>query len=122
MTRFFALIGGAVLLAGCAERPEFVIEEFHRAVEDGQHEKAMSKLSPQLIGMLGEEKLRGVLAMQTEEIAACGGIADITTDLTGDKAVQRGTVSITYGGTCEPKTQKVKLVKIGDEWKISADK
>ncbi|MFO6430274.1 hypothetical protein ACLBKT_09340 [Erythrobacter sp. W302b] len=122
MTRFLALICGTVLLAGCAQRPESVIVEFHRAVEDGQHDKAMSKLSPQLTGMLGEEKLRGVLATQTEEIAACGGIADITTDLNGDKTVQRGMVSITYGGTCEPKTQKVKLVKIDDEWKISADK
>lgn len=122
MIRFLALICGAALLAGCAQRPEGVIEEFHRAVEDGQHDKAMSKLSPQLTGMLGEEKLRAVLAKQTEEIAACGGIADITTDLDGDKAVQRGTVSITYAGSCEPKTEKVKLVKMNDEWKISADK
>lgn len=122
MIRFLALICGAALLAGCAQRPEGVIEEFHRAVEDGQHDKAMSKFSPQLTGMLGEEKLRAVLAKQTEEIAACGGIADITTDLDGDKAVQRGTVSITYAGSCEPKTEKVKLVKMNDEWKISADK
>ena len=48
MDRFVALVCGAVLLAGCAQRPEGVIEEFHRAVEDGQHEKAISKLSPQL--------------------------------------------------------------------------
>ena len=122
MTRFLALIGGALLLSGCAQRPESVIEEFHRAVEDGKHDAAISKLSPQLTGMLGEEKLRGALAKQTEQIASCGGIADITTDLTGDKAVQRGTVSITYRGTCEPQTQKVKLVKIDDEWKISVDK
>lgn len=122
MNRFLALICGAALLAGCSKRPEGVIEEFHHAVEDGQHDKAISKLSPQLTGMLGEKKLRAVLATQTEEIAACGGIAEITTDLNGDNAVQRGTVSITYAGSCEPKVQKVKLVKMDDEWKISADK
>lgn len=122
MNRVLGLVCGAALLAGCAQRPEGVIEEFHRAVEDGQHEKAISKLSPQLTGMLGEGKLRAVLAKETEEIAACGGIANITTNLDGDKAVRRGTVSITYAGSCEPKTQKVKLVKMDDEWKISADK
>lgn len=120
--RYLGLVFAGLLLAGCANRPGSVVEDFYHAVEDGQQDEAISKLSPELVGMFGEAKMRTVLSKQTEEIAACGGIASIATDLTGSDVVQQGTVNISFKGSCEPKSQKVKVVKINDEWKISADK
>jgi hypothetical protein len=120
--KYLGLAFAVVLVAGCANRPVSVVEDFYEAVEDGQQDQAISKLSPELVGMIGDSKMRAVLTKQTQEIAACGGIARITTDLKGDDVVQQGTVNITFKGSCEPKSDKVKLVKVNGEWKISADK
>jgi len=111
-----------VLLAGCASRPADVVEDFYRAVENGRQDEAISMVSPEVTGMLGNEKMRGVLSKKAQEYAQCGGIKEVVADLSGDKIVQRGTVTIAFGGTCEPTIDNIKLVKINDEWKIGADK
>jgi hypothetical protein len=111
-----------ILLAGCAKRPANVVEDFYRAVESGRQDEALSMVSPEVTGMMGEQKMRGVLSKKSQEWAQCGGIKDITTELSGDKTIQRGTVTVVYSGLCEPDIDRIKLVKVNDEWKIGADK
>jgi hypothetical protein len=122
LNKFLGLTCVALMLAGCSSRPSSVVEDFYGAIEAGEQDAAISRLSPEVVNMLGESKLRSALGNQTRQIAECGGIADLQTELTGDDFVQRGTVKITFAGPCEPKIEKVKLVKVDDEWKIGVEK
>lgn len=109
-------------LAACSKGPDAVVEDFHESVEAGDYDRAIDLLSPELANMMGRDKLRAALASQSSQIAQCGGIANIYSEIDGDKAVQRGTVTITFRGECEPKVENVRLVKMNDEWKLAADK
>ncbi len=120
--RITAIAAFALLLSGCARGPESVVETFHEAVESGNYDRAIDQLSPGLVEMFGRDKLKKALAQQTDTIASCGGIANIDTRIDGETDVRRGTVTITYKGQCEPKVEKVKLVKVNGDWRIGADK
>jgi hypothetical protein len=112
----------ALLLSGCARGPETVVETFHEAVASGNYDRAIDQLSPGLVEMFGRDKLKKVLAQQTDTIASCGGIANIDSQIDGETDVRRGTVTVTYKGQCEPRVEKVKLLKVSGEWRIGADK
>lgn len=83
MRKFFslALVTTALLLGGCAKSPESTVEEFYRAVENGDYEKARSLIASEQRAKYGM-KLDLALSMMHEEIKKCGSIRSIkTTDL-----------------------------------------
>lgn len=120
--RWIAAIFCALCLAGCAKSPESAVEAFYKAVAKGEISEARGYVSSQLIDMLGSQKLSAALASESENIRACGGIKKIAVELQGEGEVRSGTSTITYGGDCPSKTEKLKLLKEEGKWKITVNK
>jgi hypothetical protein len=112
-----------ILLAACAGRtPSSAAKSFYRAVEKGDTETAISLISPQVIGMIGVNKITAGLQEQGLKIKEKGGISKIETkDETVVGEAAKLTVVLTYGnGTVE--TEDLKLKKFEGKWKIEPEK
>lgn len=110
------------LLAGCSKSPESTIESFYRAIAKGEVTEARGYVSAQLVGMLGEQKLSAALSNEAQRIQACGGIKSIDVKLQGEGELRSGMATISYHGSCSPKTEQTKLIKEDGRWKITANK
>ncbi|MBX9899949.1 MAG: hypothetical protein K2Y28_04110 [Burkholderiaceae bacterium] len=120
--KFGAALIGFASLVGCAKSPESVVESFYRALGAGEITEAKSYLSAEIFSLLGEKKLTAALASETEKIKACGGVASVVTKLQGEGEVRFGTTSVTFGGNCQPRNERTKLIQQDGKWKISANK
>lgn len=116
------VLASATLLSGCGKSPESAVESFYRSLASGEITEAKSHVSAQLVGMLGEAKLSAALSSETEKIRACGGIKNVEVKLQGEGEVRSGTATVTYGGKCPPRNEKIKLIKEDGKWKITASK
>ena len=123
ITRSGLFLVFAATLYGCGkpQSPESIVESSYRAIGKGEITEAKSYLSAQVVGMLGDAKLSAVLASQSQKIASCGGIKNVEVKLQGEGEVRAGTATVTFGGTCPPKTDNVKLLKENGKWKITGD-
>lgn len=88
----------------------------------GEITEARTYLSSQIVGMLGEAKIKTALAGETERIGKCGGIKDIDVKLEGQGEVRSGKTTVNFGGTCPPKVENTKLIKEDGKWRIGMAK
>lgn len=118
----FPILLLAAVVAGCGNSPESAIKDFYTNLEAGEISAASKALSPQIVSMLGEQKLHATLATETERINACGGIAAITSELVTKGEISNGRTTVDFKGTCRSRTEQVKLIKDNGSWTISASK
>ncbi len=121
-TTFLIATSTAVLLAGCSASPESTVKSFYGAVAKGEITEARTYLSTQIVAMLGEARIKEELAGRTESIGKCGGIKDIDVKLEGQGEVRSGQTTVTYIGSCQPKTEKTRLIKEDGKWRIGGAK
>lgn len=118
----FAVIAATLVLAACGDKPESVVQSFYRAVENGEITEARGYISKDLVGMLGDKKIKSTLESESTRVTKCGGFKDVIVALTGQGEVRTGTVNLSYKGDCKEKSEKVKLVKEDGNWKVTANK
>ncbi|MFL6200137.1 MAG: DUF4878 domain-containing protein [Thermoanaerobaculia bacterium] len=111
------------LLVACAGRtPAAAVKNFYRAVEEGDTDAAIALVSPEVVGLIGENKIKAGLQEQGLKIKQKGGISSIEIKdeaIVGE--VAKITAVLTYGGgTAE--TENLKLKKMNGEWKIEPEK
>ncbi len=108
-----------ILVSACAGRtPTAAVQGFHRALDSGDVDKAISFLSERTVSMMGAEKLKAGLQKASLDIKEKGGVSEveITNEVTSGE-VSRITALIRYGnGSVE--TQNFQLAKEGGSWKI----
>jgi hypothetical protein len=112
----------ALLVVGCARSPEGTVEAFYTALGKGEIAAAQSCLSSQFTAMMGTEKLAGALAEASTEIVKCGGIKSIKVVLEGEGEARTGNATVVYGGSCQSKTEGVKLLREDGKWKLAPRK
>lgn len=112
----------AVLLSGCSRSPESTVERFYRAVGKGEITEAQAYVSSEVVGILGEDKLRATLAEESQRVSSCGGIRSVNVQLNGQGEIRTGSAFIMYNGQCQPKSETAKLVKEDGKWKIGVSK
>ena len=110
------------ILSACSNSPQSTIESFYQAIDKGEISEAKTYLSSQILGMMGDKKATAALTELYEKIQKCGGIADLTTDISGEGEVRSGTTTITYKGDCPAKTEKTQMINEDGAWKITASK
>lgn len=120
---FSALALALAFLVACAGRtPSAAVKNFYRAVENGDTDAAIALISPEIVGVIGDEKIKAGLQEQGLKIKQKGGISSIELK---DEAVVGEVASITavlkFGDGSED-TEKLKLKKVGGEWKIEPQK
>jgi hypothetical protein len=116
MRKFFslALITTALLLGGCAKSPESTVEEFYRAVENGDYEKARSLIA-------SEQRADGIklgfaLSIIHDEIKKCGSIRSIkTADLHREGEYLVGETKLEFSGKCGSLLERESEIKIKQE-------
>ena len=79
-------------------------------------------MSSKIKAMVPSAKLQAALALGAEQARECGGISSVEVSLGEGDQIRTGTATVTYGGSCPPKTENVKLVKEDGEWKLDANK
>lgn len=109
-------------LAGCAATPEGTVRSFHRAIERGDADQALSYMSAALRGMLSTEKMKQGIREQSEAIKKCGGIKAIDVTLTGEGDTRSGSSKVTFTGDCPADEDDVTLVKEEGKWKLGLNK
>ncbi|HET9227497.1 MAG TPA: DUF4878 domain-containing protein [Thermoanaerobaculia bacterium] len=111
------------LLVACAGRtPSSAVKSFYRAVEKGDTDTAISLITPELVGLVGENKIRAGLQDQGLKIKQKGGISAIEIRdeaVVGEIATL--TAVLTFGDGSSD-TEKTKLRKMNGEWKIQPEK
>lgn len=111
------------LLVACAGRtPSSAVKSFYRAVEKGDTDTAISLITPELVGLVGENKIRAGLQDQGLKIKQKGGISDIEIRdeaVVGEIATL--TAVLTFGDGSSD-TEKTKLRKMNGSWKIQPEK
>lgn len=117
------LILNLMILTACASRtPSAAAENFYRAVEKGDTDTAISLISPEVVGMIGANKIKSGLQEQGLKMKEKGGISKIEIkdeSVVGEAA--KLTVVLTFGnGTVE--TENMKLKKLEGKWKIEPEK
>lgn len=117
------LLLALMILAACAGRtPSSAARNFYRAVEKGDTDAAISLISPQVVGMIGVNKIKSGLQEQGLKMKEKGGISKIETKdetIVGEAA--KLTVVLTFGnGTVE--TENLKLKKFEGKWTIEPEK
>ena len=121
-TKALLVAASAVLLTACGKSPESIPERFYSALDKSELTNAKSHLSKGIVTLMGDAKLQSVLSKEANKIKACGGIKSVKSKLQGEGDIRRGSTTITFGGDCQQRTEKVKLVKEDGAWKITADK
>jgi hypothetical protein len=111
-----ALVTTMLLLGGCSKSPESTVEDFYRAIEHGDYDKAKSLIaSEQLLSDAGKVNL--AFAMMNAAIKECGGIRSIdTTDLKKEGDYVVGTITLQFSGKCKQEKDKVKLKQQHGKW------
>ncbi|HWM92033.1 MAG TPA: DUF4878 domain-containing protein [Thermoanaerobaculia bacterium] len=111
------------LLAACAGRtPSSAVENFYRAVEKGDTNAAIELISPEVVGVIGEEKIKAGLQEQGLKIKEKGGISSIELkDETVVGEVAKITAVLKFGDGSE-ETEQLKLEKLDGQWKIKPEK
>jgi hypothetical protein len=118
-----ALVSCFLFLQACGlvGGPEATVRNFYKALEKGELDKAVDKLSAQALA-LGRDKLKAGLAEVTQETKEKGGIKSLdfqNTEITGDVATLKLVIQF---GNDTSETQNVKLVKEDGRWKIQPSK
>jgi hypothetical protein len=111
------------LLMACAGRtPSAAVKNFYRAVEKGDTDAAIALVSPEVVGIIGVNKIKAGLQEQGLKIKQKGGISSIELKdeaIVGE--VAKITAVLTFGdGTSD--TENLKLKKMNGEWKIEPEK
>ena len=114
-----ALLVLGLLLSACfGSGPASTVKKFHRLIEDGQIEESMRLISRQSLSNMGEDKVRSVLRMGTEQINDRGGIAKLrieSEEITGE--VAQVSVFMEYGNG-ETEFNDIELALEDGDWKI----
>lgn len=123
-TILFSTILFTLIFVGCGgspSEPEDVAKEFLSRVEKGDN-SALDLMAPELIEMLGKEKMEKGIQESSEKMKKNGGVKSIKIS---DKEVKdnEATMNVTtnYGnGTSE--TEKMKLINKDGKWLITIAK
>jgi len=114
-----ALLALGLLLSACfGSSPASTVKKFHRLIEDGQVEESMRLISRQSLSNMGEDKVRSVLRMATQQINDQGGIDELrieSEEVTGE--VARVSVFMEYGNG-KTEFSDVELALEDGDWKI----
>lgn len=124
VTILFSTILFTLIFTGCGgppSEPEDVAKEFLSRVEKGDN-SALDLMAPELIEMLGKEKMEKGIQESSEKMKKNGGVKSIEIS---DKEVKdnEATMNVTtnYGnGTSE--TEKMKLINKDGKWLITIAK
>jgi len=124
VTILFSTILFTLIFTGCGgspSEPEDVAKEFLSRVEKGDN-SALDLMAPELIEMLGKEKMEKGIQESSEKMKKNGGVKSVEIS---DKEVKdnEATMNVTtnYGnGTSE--TEKMKLINKDGKWLITIAK
>lgn len=111
----FALVG-----CGGSAGPGDTIIEFNKAMESGDAE-TVKRIAPGMAGMVGEDKLKGILTEASAEAKKKGGIESIEIikeEINGDTATVEHKV---VWGNGEEEEDTTKLSKVDGQWVVSMD-
>jgi len=116
------LLGALVISCGSSpSTPEDVAKEFMSRVEKGSS-SALDLFSPELVQMIGKEKLQKSIEEQSAEIKKKGGIKSVeVTDLKieGEEATMNVITNFNDGSS---ETEDMKMVKKDGDWLITISK
>lgn len=116
------LLGALVISCGSSpSTPEDVAKEFMSRVEKGSS-SALDFFSPELIQMIGKEKLQKSIEEQSVEIKKKGGIKSVeVTDLKieGEEATMNVITNFNDGSS---ETEDMKMIKKDGDWLITISK
>ena len=116
------LLGALVISCGSSpSTPEDVAKEFMSRVEKGSS-SALDLFSPELVQMIGKEKLQKAIEEQSAEIKKKGGIKSVeVTDLKieGEEATMNVVTNFNDGSS---ETEDMKMVKKDGDWLITISK
>ena len=121
---FVVIIVMAILCAGCSSAPatpEDVAKEFLTRVEKGSS-SALDLFSPELVQMIGKEKLQKAIEEQSQNMKAKGGIKSIdVTDLKieGNEATMNVITNYNDGSS---ETEDMKMINKDGDWLITISK
>ena len=112
-------------LAGCGllnSGPAGVVKGFFAAVDHNDLDRAVKMFASPVRQMIGDGKLKAGLEAASKDMQIKGGMAGVTVDeekIDGDHATVSVTIRYKNGSTS---TEKSKLVKEKDGWKLDASK
>ena len=116
------LLGALVISCGSSpSTPEDVAKEFMSRVEKGSS-SALDLFSPELVQMIGKEKLQKAIEEQSAEIKKKGGIKSVeVTDLKieGEEATMNVVTNFNDGSS---ETEDMKMIKKDGDWLITISK
>lgn len=116
------LLGALVISCGSSlSTPEDVAKEFMSRVEKGSS-SALDLFSPELVQMIGKEKLQKAIEEQSAEIKKKGGIKSVeVTDLKieGEEATMNLVTNFNDGSS---ETEDMKMIKKDGDWLITISK
>ncbi|MBS4035218.1 MAG: DUF4878 domain-containing protein [Ignavibacterium sp.] len=116
------ILGALVISCGSSpSTPEDVAKEFMSRVEKGSS-SALDLFSPELVQMIGKEKLQKAIEEQSAEIKKKGGIKSVeVTDLKieGEEATMNVVTNFNDGSS---ETEDMKMIKKDGDWLITISK
>lgn len=121
---FVVVILLSIILIGCGSSPstpEDVAKEFLMRVEKGSS-SALDLFSPEIVQMIGKEKLLKAIEEQSQNMKSKGGIKNIdvtNVKVEGDEAMMKVTTNFNDGSS---ETEDMKLIKKDGDWLITISK
>jgi hypothetical protein len=116
------LLGVLVVSCGSSpSTPEGVAKEFMSRVEKGSN-SALDLFSPELVEMIGKEKLEKAIEEQSAEIKKKGGIKSVEVadlKIEGEEATMNVITSFNDGSS---ETEDMKMIKKDGDWLITISK
>jgi hypothetical protein len=107
-------------IAGCGagSSPEGVIKDYYRAVESGEHNRALTMIDPLNLQSAPEAKIRALMQGQQEQMHRCGGLKSVDVKMNGTGDTRTGKMTLAFA-TCPPENIKVAVRKVSGTWTIN---
>jgi hypothetical protein len=113
----------AIILSSCFKPgPGKTVENFHRSLETGDLDQAISFFSSSITDNFGQDKIKLVMSQAVSQTKEKGGIKSLkinSEEITGD--VAKVNYTIIYGDDSST-TDTIELIKENDQWKINLTK
>lgn len=117
--RFMVVAAAALLMAACSPSPESVVRDFYRHVDNGDSEKAIKLVDPEVRMLLGG-KLDAVIVNAINFYDKCGGMDSLDLKLVMDEKDRKGyEASVKFrNSNCKNSKDRMSAVKVDGKWYV----